>query len=51
MIEIKQSLRFGIIGVGNIGFVHASCIYRGDIQGAVLCAICDDKPNMGDEMA
>ncbi len=51
MMENTKSLRFGIIGVGNIGFVHASCIYGGNIRGAQLRAICDDKPNMEEELA
>lgn len=37
-------LRIGVIGVGNIGFVHASCIYNGGVPGAVLGALCDCKP-------
>ena len=50
-MENTQVLRFGVIGVGNIGFVHASCIYGGNIQGAQLCAICDSKPHMEEELA
>lgn len=51
MVDNTQAVRFGIIGVGNIGFVHASCIYGGNIQGAVLCAVCDSKPHMEEELA
>lgn len=50
-MEQTQTLRFGIIGIGNIGFVHASCMYRGEIQGAVLRAVCDSKPHAGEELA
>lgn len=51
MIDNTHALRFGIIGVGNIGFVHASCIYGGGIQGAQLRAICDSKSYMKEELA
>ena len=50
-MEHTQNLRFGVIGIGNIGFVHASCIYKGEIQGAVLAAICDSKPGTQAELA
>ncbi len=36
-----DKVRFGIIGVGNIGHAHASCIAKGGIRGAVLGALCD----------
>ena len=50
-MEHTQNLRFGVIGIGNIGFVHASCIYKGEIQGAVLAAICDSKSGAQAELA
>lgn len=34
----------GIIGVGNIGSAHAACIYRGEIAGMCLTALCDTDP-------
>lgn len=34
-------LRVGIIGVGNIGSVHAACIAAGKIPGMRLAALCD----------
>lgn len=36
-----DSLRVGIIGVGNIGHAHCSGIARGKIKGMTLCALCD----------
>lgn len=35
------SLRIGIIGVGNIGTVHAQQIFQGHIPGMTLAALCD----------
>ena len=34
----------GIVGVGNIGGVHASVIYSGEIPGMRLAALCDSDP-------
>ncbi len=36
-----KTVRFGVIGVGNIGTAHVNCIGSGQIQGAVLAAACD----------
>ncbi len=36
-----KSIRVGIIGVGNIGFAHCSCIKNGRIKGMTLAALCD----------
>jgi len=41
-----DKLHIGVIGVGNIGFVHASCIYSGAVEGACLAALCDVKTEM-----
>ena len=46
-----DKLRIGVIGVGNIGFVHASCIYSGAVQDACLAALCDIKEEMQQELA
>ena len=46
MTERKKKLGIGVIGVGNIGFVHASSVARGDIEGAVLAALCDCRAAM-----
>ena len=34
-------VRFGIIGVGNMGSTHSKYLFDGEIEGAVLGAICD----------
>lgn len=40
-----KTVRFGVIGVGNIGTAHVNCIGSGKIQGAVLTAACDIAEN------
>ena len=42
----QKKLRFGIIGIGNIGYVHASCIAAGKLENAVLAALCDCKEDL-----
>lgn len=37
-------IRFGIIGVGNMGSKHAENLYAGKVHGACLSAICDIDP-------
>ncbi len=49
-MDQQNKLRIGVIGVGNIGFVHASCIFKGAVNGAVLAAICDRKEHLKEEM-
>lgn len=44
-------VRFGVIGIGNIGYVHASCLYDGHVKSAVLAALCDCKTALESEMA
>ncbi len=39
-----EKVRFGIIGVGNMGSGHAYKFLNGVIENAVLTAICDLKP-------
>lgn len=34
-------LRVAVIGIGNMGFAHAKCIFSGEISGCVLSAVCD----------
>ena len=38
-----DKVRFGIIGVGNMGSSHAKNLFKGEIKNAVLGAICDLK--------
>ncbi len=39
-----EKVRFGIIGVGNMGSGHANKFLSGEIENGVLTAICDLKP-------
>ena len=50
-MDQQNNLRIGVIGVGNIGFVHATCIFQGSVTGAVLAAICDRKEHLKQEMS
>lgn len=36
-----KPLRFGIVGIGNIGGMHAENLYSGKIVNACLAALCD----------
>ena len=38
-----DKVRFGVIGLGNMGIVHAQYLFNGEIEGAVLGAVCDIK--------
>ena len=38
-----DKVRFGIIGIGNMGSGHAQYLYAGDIKDACLAAVCDLK--------
>ncbi len=38
-----EKVRFGIIGVGNMGSSHAKKFLKGEVTNAVLTAICDLK--------
>ena len=39
-----EQVRFGIIGIGNMGSAHAKSLFEGKIKGAVLKAVCDIAP-------
>ncbi len=39
-----EKVRFGIIGVGNMGSGHAKSFLEGKVENGVLAAICDLKP-------
>ena len=39
-----ESLRMGVIGVGNIGTAHARSITTGEVPGMELAALCDASP-------
>ena len=36
-----ETVRFGVIGIGNIGSMHARNLYEGRIPRATLSAVCD----------
>jgi len=40
-----NQVKIGIIGMGNMGSSHAKNIFDGHIKGAVLTAICDERPD------
>lgn len=33
--------KVGVIGIGNIGYIHAKSFYSGQVKGAKLAAVCD----------
>ena len=39
-----ENVRIGILGIGNMGTTHAQYIFKGDVEGATLAAVCDRKP-------
>ena len=45
-----ETVRIGIIGIGNIGSAHAAGIYQGDIPGLTLSALCDNDPKRAEEL-
>ena len=36
-----DNVRIGIVGIGNIGTAHANTIFKGEVKGATLAAVCD----------
>ncbi len=38
---LNKKVKIGIIGIGNIGSAHLSCIYGGKVEGMVVTAVCD----------
>ncbi len=45
-----HTVRFGIVGVGNMGSAHARAIAEGKIPGASLCALCDISDRRCEEL-
>jgi predicted dehydrogenase len=39
-----DKVRIGIIGIGNMGTSHALYLAKGEVNGAVLTAVCDENP-------
>ena len=40
-----ENVRFGVVGLGNMGSAHAKNIIENNIKGAVLTAVCDILPD------
>ena len=40
-----DKVRFGVVGLGNMGSGHTRNLFEGKIPGAVLTAVCDIKPD------
>ncbi len=40
-----NEVRFGVVGLGNIGLRHASCLRDGKVPGAKLTAVCSRNPS------
>lgn len=38
-----MSVRFGIVGIGQMGHMHAKWLQNGDVKGGTLAAVCDVK--------
>ena len=39
-----EKIRYGIIGVGNMGSTHADYLSKNEIKGAKLTCVCDNNP-------
>ncbi len=39
-----KNIRTAVIGIGNMGTAHATCLYEGRIIGMELSAVCDISP-------
>ena len=46
-----KTVRFGIIGVGNMGSSHAACLASGKISGAESSALCDIDSDKQEKLA
>ena len=40
-----DSIRVAVIGIGNMGYAHATCLAKKEIQGMCLAAVCDIDDN------
>lgn len=43
-VENMKQVRFGIVGIGQMGGAHAEWISSGKVENAVLTAVCDINP-------
>ena len=39
-----KQVRFGIVGIGQMGGAHAEWLANGQVDNAVLTAVCDVNP-------
>ena len=46
-----SNIRTAVIGIGNMGTAHASCLFAGKIDGMELAAVCDISPARREECA
>lgn len=42
--ESMNKIRTAVIGIGNMGTAHATCLFEGRIDGMELAAVCDINP-------
>jgi predicted dehydrogenase len=42
--EIRRTVRFGVIELGNIGALHSRTLLTGLVKRAELAAVCDSDP-------
>ena len=42
---MDKKVKVGVIGIGNMGSAHASCVASGEIKGMELVAVCDIDEN------
>ena len=40
-----ETVKIGIIGIGNMGSSHANCIYKNEVEGLTLTAVADIDEN------
>lgn len=40
-----NKVRVGVVGIGNIGTAHANTLFGGEVEGAMLAAVCDILPD------
>ena len=50
MSATEETVRLGIVGIGNIGTAHAASVYGGHIPNATLAALCDNDPKRAEEL-
>ena len=46
----SRVVKIGVIGVGNIGSVHAAALYGKKVKGAVLGGLCDTDANRAEKL-